>query len=450
MEQQRPGGDEPPAPARDGLDAVGRLALLSRIGEDLSSTLDTEEAVGRLARHLVPSFGTWCLIGAVDDGHRLRDLAAWHEDRGARALIAQYAAVRLAGMSRDSYLYRALRSGEVVVVPHAAVHIAEMISPQARPLLADLAPRTAYAIPMRTRDRTVGAITLLLGDDRPDLTEDDLSLLVQVADRAGTALENATLYENQRRIAEGLQRAMLTDPVQDDDLLVEVRYQPAAVAAQVGGDWYDAFVQPNGHTVLVIGDVVGHDIHAAAQMGQVRTLLRGIAYTTGDGPAAVLTALDDALESLVVEAMATATVLRVERTGQERAAGTARLHWSNAGHPPTLLVSPDGAVGWLRTREAQPMLGLGCDLAERTGTQVTVPAGSTVLMFTDGLIERRGEHLGVGLDRLRDRVRELVADRQVVDRAGLVHLVDGVLAGLAPTGAGEDDVALLAAHLVRG
>src|SRR3712207_594986 len=102
----------------------------------------------------------------------------------------------------------------------------------------------------------------------------------QVAARAGLVLDNARLYRQQRDLAEGLQRSLLTAPPEPDHSQVVVRYVPAAEAAQVGGDWYDAFLQPDGATVVVIGDVVGHDTRAAAAMSQVRTLLRGIAVAT--------------------------------------------------------------------------------------------------------------------------------------------------------------------------
>lgn len=250
-------------------------------------------------------------------------------------------------------------------------------------------------------------------------------------------------------MAETLQRALLTAPAQPPDLDLAVRYVPAASAAQVGGDWYDAFVQPDGATVLVIGDVMGHDRHAAAAMSQVRTLLRGIGATSGGTPAQMLTALDTTMERLRVEAMASAVVLRLEQGAEDRAAGRTTLRWTNAGHLPPLLVTPDGTVRELRT---EPELVLGVTAGGgRTDAQVPVPRGSTVLLFTDGLVERRGEHLQDGLDRLAELVARLVpeARRRAGEHAVLdaAWLADAVLSRGTAGDAPDDDIALLVAHL---
>ena len=117
-----------------------------------------------------------------------------------------------------------------------------------------------------------------------------------------------------------------------------VRYVPAAEAARVGGDWYDAFLQRDGAPVVVIGDVVGHDTAAAAAMGQLRGLLRGIAHYSGAGPAEVLRGLDEAIADMHTDTLATAAVARLERGGRRTV--RCRLRWANAGHPPPILVAP--------------------------------------------------------------------------------------------------------------
>ncbi|RMI05049.1 GAF domain-containing protein [Cellulomonas triticagri] len=430
-----------------------RLELLSTVSADLSSTLDTEYAVGRLARHLVRDFGSWCLVTLRDEQRHLRDIAGWHADPALRPVVARYAQLRLGALAPGSFLHQALRTGEPVVVPGATDAISGVLSGEARDVLRSLAPRTGYVVPMRARGRTVGAVTLFLDDAHAeDLAPEDLSLLVQVADRAGLALDTAQHYQSQRKMAETLQRALLSAPAEPDDLSVVVRYVPAAEAAQVGGDWYDAFVQPAGSTVLVIGDVMGHDRHAAAAMSQVRTLLRGIAVTTGGPPRAVVGALDRALETLGVEAMATAVVMRLEQNAGERAAGTTRLRWTNAGHLAPLLVDPDGAVRELAAAEPELVLGVSSGTV-RTDAEVVVPRGSTVLLYTDGLVERRGEHLQDGIDRLVGLVAELVpeARARVADDPDRVldpvHLADALLARVGEDGAPDDDIALLVVHL---
>jgi light-regulated signal transduction histidine kinase (bacteriophytochrome) len=251
-----------------------------------------------------------------------------------------------------------------------------------------------------------------------------------------------SLYTRSRRVARAaltLQRSLLSEPPAPDHLEVAVRYVPAAQDAQVGGDWYDVFSQPDGATALVIGDVVGHDTEAAACMGQLRGLLRGISYDSADGPAGVLTRLDRAMDGLQLRTLATTIVARLERqTPDEAARGLTRLRWSNAGHPPPVLLRPDGSTEVLAPARAELLMGVHT-AARRSDQVVTLPRGSTVLLYTDGLVERRDQLFDAGIERLRT---ELAALRDVpVD-----ELADRLLARVLPDRA-EDDVALIAVRL---
>ncbi|WP_337062646.1 PAS domain-containing protein, partial [Kineococcus sp. G2] len=289
-------------------EAADRLRLLVRVGEDLSATLDTEEAVGRLAQHLVPALADWCLVTLVDEQGGLRDIGSWHVAEQMRPVVAEYRRARLAALGENAPLRRALRTGRPVTVERdgTAELLAVLAPGRARDLLRQLAPESFAMLPLRARGRTVGLVSLFRGPTRAPMPSQDVLTALQVADRAAVALDNARLYTQQHRMAEGLQRSLLTAPVEPDHVQVAVRYQPAAAAAQVGGDWYDAFLTPDGATVLVIGDVMGHDVDAAAAMSQVRSLLRGIAYSSGAGPAAVLTSLDATMQGLAVDTTATA------------------------------------------------------------------------------------------------------------------------------------------------
>jgi serine phosphatase RsbU (regulator of sigma subunit) len=231
-----------------------------------------------------------------------------------------------------------------------------------------------------------------------------------------------------------LQLSLLSPPVQPDALELAVRYRPATRGVAIGGDWYDAFLQPDGDTVLVIGDVMGHDIEAAAAMGQVKTLVRGIAYDRLEEPAGVLRRVDHALVGLAVPTLATALVCRVEQDAADRASGIRRLRWSTAGHPDPMLLLADGTVVDL-TAPVGPPLGIGW-LGPRVDGRATMPDGSTLLLFTDGLFERRG----VPLDDGRAQVRELLK-RFAGEPLDL--LCDQLLAEMVGEGA-EDDVAVLA------
>ena len=421
-------------------DSARRLTLLSEVSAELAGTLDAEVAVAQLARMVAPALADWCIVTLVDDAGGLRDVGSWHAEEELRPLVQRYAELRLAALTDASYVARALRLGRPAVVEGPAHEaIARVLRPgEARDLLRALAPEGAAVLPLRGRGRTVGLLTVFTGPGRGRLSAEDLATAQEVAARAGLALDNARLYDQQRRLAEGLQRSLLTAPPEPDHLQVAVRYEPAAEAAQVGGDWYDSFLQPDGATVLVIGDVVGHDTAAAAAMGQLRSLLRGIAFTSEEGPAGVLQRLDSAVEGLQVGTTATAVVARLEQDAELLVRRLTRLRWSNAGHPPPMVVHADGRVETLDGGEPDLLLGLWAGV-ERTESAVELEWGTTVLLYTDGLVERRGQSLDEGLAALRAALADVAGGT-------LEELCDGILERLRPA-APEDDVALVAVRL---
>jgi serine phosphatase RsbU (regulator of sigma subunit)/PAS domain-containing protein len=415
-----------------------RLALLAQVSAELAGALDAHTATAHLPRLVVPALADWCIVTVVDPDGRPRDVGFWHAEPAARPLLERYVSVRLDAMPATSPLMRALLTGEAVM--ERATTVLDLLAPgEAHDLLAALSPESGIALPLRGRDRTLGVMTLYFRRGWAPRDE-DLATAQDVADRAGLALDNARLYGQQQALAEGLQRSLLTEPPEPDHAEIAVRYQPAAEAARVGGDWYDAFLQPDGATMLVIGDVVGHDTEAAAAMGQLRGLLRGIATYSGAGPGEVLRGLDASMALLQTRVLATATVARFEQTGDERARGVTRMRWANAGHLPPLVINPDGSVAELASWRGDLLLGVDPEV-RREESVVTLDRGATVLLFTDGLIERRDADLDAGMARLRDTLREL-ADRP------LQELLDEVLHRLVD-GQPEDDVALVAVRLHR-
>ncbi|MBM7806674.1 serine phosphatase RsbU (regulator of sigma subunit) [Geodermatophilus bullaregiensis] len=425
-------------------DSAARLALLAEVSALMSASLGSaaaeEAALQRVAEAVVPVLGDWVIMTLSNgqDG-RMLDVAGWHRDPALRPAAATYASLRLASVPPDAPVLRALESGQLLTVPDVRAVIRPTLPEgEVREAFDALAPRSAVTLPLLARGRTLGALSLYRGDDRPAADADEVAAAREVADRVALALDNARLFDQQRRLAEALQRSMLTAPPQPDDAEIVVRYQPAVQAAQVGGDWYDAFLQPDGATVLVIGDVVGHDTEAAAAMGQLRGMLRGIAYRGDVPPAAVLGELDAAVDALGMPTMATAVVARVEQTPEQRAAGLTTLRWSNAGHPAPLLLTPEGAVQTLGGGRGELMLGVDPD-ARRTSSAVEVRRGSTLLLYTDGLVEGRDLLLDDGTDRLRTALAEL-ADLP------LERLCDALVTRLRPEGL-QDDVALVAIRL---
>jgi PAS domain S-box-containing protein len=257
----------------------------------------------------------------------------------------------------------------------------------------------------------------------------------QAARRQAAELRRVTARAaEQRALSDRLQQALLTPPPEPDHLQVAVRYRPAAHGAQVGGDWYDAFLQPDGATMLVIGDVVGHDSNAAAAMGQLRGLLRALAYDNDEPPSATLARVERAALGLAVSTMATVVLARIERHPDVPVVGTRVLRWSNAGHLAPVLLAPDGSTTLLETR---PDLMLGVDPdARRADHTLEVPDDSTLLLVTDGLAERRDSDLDSGLAALQEALRDL-------GRTPLEELCDTLLARMLPE-PGADDVAIVA------
>jgi PAS domain S-box-containing protein len=238
----------------------------------------------------------------------------------------------------------------------------------------------------------------------------------------------------QRALSDRLQQALLTPPPEPDHLQVAVRYRPAAHGAQVGGDWYDAFLQPDGATMLVIGDVVGHDSDAAAAMGQLRGLLRALAYDNDEPLSATLSRTEHAARGLAVSTMATVVLARVERHPDVPVASTRVLRWSNAGHLPPVLLAPDGSTTLFETRPER-MLGIDPD-APRTDHTAELGDGHTLLLVTDGLVERRDADLDQGLAMMREVLRDL-------GETSLEELCDTLLDRMLPVD-GADDVAIVA------
>ena len=458
-------------------EAAARRELSAAVSRELTGSLDAERAVGRLAQLVVPALGDWCLISLVDDGvnalaadavvrvvpdapswgapgpagpapgrrrRGLRDVGSWHRDERSRDLVARYARHRLREMGDTAPVWTALREDRSVVVDDATAVLSAAMPAggRGRELLSELAPGSGVVIPLRGRGRTVGLLSLYVGPERAPLSAQDLAVAADVADRAGLALDAARLYRQQRDLAAGLQQSLLTEPPQPDHGQIVVRYAPAAETAQVGGDWYDAFMQPAGATVLVIGDVVGHDTRAAAAMSQVRTVLRTLGATTGDTPARLLTRTDEAMAALEISTTATVLVARLEQDLDDRGQGVARIRWSSAGHPPAMVIHPDGVVEPLAARDADLLLGVVPGTA-RHDHEAVLDRGATVVFYTDGLVERRDQPLQEGLRLLQRVLTELAAADTDLDT-----LVDDLLRRLLPPHA-EDDAAVIAVRLHR-
>ncbi len=293
------------------------------------------------------------------------------------------------------------------------------------PILREKGLRSLLGVPLLIGGRVVGVLHVGSLTTRR-FTDDEVSLLQLAADRAALAIEQARHYE-QRRLAEALQRQLLPR-ARPEGLEADIasQYLPAS-GTSVGGDWHDVFVLAERRLGMVIGDVAGHGITAAAAMAQLRTALRAYALE-GHPPAVVVDRVNRLMGSLGPHMMTTLVFVVVDP-----AAGS--MEFVNAGHPPPLLIPASGPPRFL-TRPLGPVLGMGIEAAARSGTQ-PVSTGDIVLLYTDGLVERRTETLDVGLERLRS----LADGIHDVD-----ELSDAILDHLVPRAHG-DDIAFIAARL---
>lgn len=287
--------------------------------------------------------------------------------------------------------------------------------------------RSLIAAPLPAGSEPLGVLCLGSRSARR-FSDEDLVVLGLSADRAAIAIEHARSYEREHGFVETLQHHLLPDRLpQFPGLAMAARYRPGERAAQVGGDWYDAINLPDGALGLVIGDVVGHGIGAATMMGELRAALRAYAVTESPSPARVLARLNSLVARTHGAMVATLLYMVIDADGS-------RVAFASAGHPPPLLMRSDGTTRFLEHRFAAP-LG-ATKYPDFQDWESELDAGSTVLLYTDGLVERRRETIDVGLERLSKVLREGPAD--------LEQLCSNILARVQQGAGIQDDIALLA------
>ncbi|BEP13373.1 hypothetical protein acdb102_16840 [Acidothermaceae bacterium B102] len=415
-----------------------QLALLAEATSQLAATLDVAESLDRLAQLVVPVLADWMVVVTAGRERELETVSGRHRD-GMEDVVAAYAeAVRTSVRNSpfDDLLagkpgIRASLSDEAFVRQRNG-----WAGPEVQALSNQLGVDTVLYVPLPGRHAVLGAMALVRRPGSPPYTEVDLSVASDLGRRAGLTLDNARLYQAEHRVAVTLQQSLLPTLPTLPGLQVAARYLASETAADVGGDFYELMALPDGGVGLAIGDIVGHDIRAAAAMGHLRGMLRACAWNTEaerdptrSDPARVLTRLDRLIQGLEVTTLATACYARLERGPEDGW----RITYSSAGHPPLLVRLPDGSVSDL---DAGDGLMLGVADHPRTSATRDLPAGTTILGYTDGLIERRGASLQSGLSALR---RTLAAGSDDLER--LAHQL------IATHGDSEDDVALIAVRL---
>ncbi|MGY1803282.1 SpoIIE family protein phosphatase [Blastococcus sp. SYSU D00922] len=413
--------------------AQGRLALMAEATSALIATLDMAELLDLLAGLCVPALADWGFVTLLDDHGQMSRWASRHRD-GREDELAEFASLHVMHLGSGSPSLRSMATARPVLLDELDDGTLHRVFtfPGALEVFQRLGGEQVLTVPMIARRRTLGAIALVRAPGTRPFSQDDVDLAADLGGRAALAIDNVRLYEREHAVADTLQRSLLPVLGEIPGIESAAHYVSASQAADVGGDFYDLLALPDDSVAIVVGDVVGHDVAAAAAMGHLRGVLRASIWEADDAdPEVVLSRVDRLVQGLRVAPMATmvyARALRPDAPGRPW-----RLHVANAGHPPMLLRTPDGSVRVLA--EVTGML-VGVDATtQRTTVSLEVPPGSTLLAYTDGLIERPGEDMDQGISELCARIATAPAD------AGPRELCDAAVSGALDH---RDDVALIA------
>jgi serine phosphatase RsbU (regulator of sigma subunit) len=431
------GPGQPPASIDRFPDAESdRLRFLAEVSEAMIATLDTGKSAGTLAHLVASRMCDWAVVTVMGVDGAPANRGRAHRSPELLADVDTYMNRRERGARDEPPLLAALLSGEPVQLTSLdpAMVEAALTTDEVRRAWQRLDPTSCTILPLRARGETFGALSMLNSSGRPPHSETEIATAVEVVRRASLALDNARLYGAQLEVAQTLQQSLLSPPPHRDGLQIAVRYRPAAANMNVGGDWYDAFAQPDGGTTLVIGDVVGHDTQAAAAMGQIRSIVRSIAYDRREDPARILERVDEVMTGLQIDTLATALVGRLEAGENQDGRSEWNLRWSSAGHLPPLVLRAAGGVELLDT-PPETLLGTGSPPPHSDHAAVLRP-GDTLLFYTDGIVEHGRSAIDEGLTRL---TRALAA----LGNLDVDQLCDQLLKRVV-SGRTDDDIALLA------
>jgi GAF domain-containing protein len=405
-----------------------RLSFLAGASELLAGSLDPDTTLRNLADLATHDVADWCAIDLVEEDGGLRNVATAHTDP---------AKVRLANDLRSRYpvdpdaptgvpnVIRTAQSELYSEIPDELLVEAAKDEEHLK-LMRELGPVSGMVVPLEARGKVLGAMTLVASDSGRRFDQGDLELAEDLARRAALAIDNSMLFHREHEAAVTLQRSMLPRSLPTlPGVEFAAHYEPAAVGLEVGGDWYDVVVHGEDWAAMTIGDVAGRGVQAAGVMGRVAAALRAYVLDR-QPPDEALRRLNRVMREPEHPQMATALHVQLDLSS-----GTAA--YVRAGHPPALLRLPDGRIERLGGAGTPP-LGVFDELEYRVHT-ISVPAGSLLLLYTDGLIERSDRDFDVELEHLSAALGEAPGDA-----AGCLRwLADRYRAESIP-----DDVAMLA------
>ncbi len=414
----------------DLLEARRRNEFLLLATQVLSEVVDYRKMVERLAQVSVPVMADLCLIDILDEDGRMRRMAAWHADPEKRALTEELRASYPVDTEGVHPAIEVMRSGRSMWSADMDDDFLRQTSRDERhyAILKTLGFTSYVTVPLRLRDEQVlGTVTLVSAGSGRRFSEKDLGLAEQLAKQVSSVVIRARAYDRERRISHELQRHLLPDAIPAiDGWDVAARYRPAAVGVEVGGDWYDVVPISESLVALVVGDVEGHDLAAARIMSRLRHML-GLLLLEERAPGKALQRLNRVSLAGVGGRLATALVGVLDtRTGS--------IAFSSAGHPSPVRVESGLAVE-LPVPPGPPLGVQHCDYKDH---EFHLDRGCLV-MFTDGLVERRGSHLDERLALLESSLRSSPSDEPS-------QVADFVIDAMTADARSSDDIVVLTAR----
>jgi GAF domain-containing protein len=398
-----------------------RLSLLSDVTKLLSSSLNPTTVINRTMNLVVGRLSDACVVEVPGDTGLAR------LDVGSGNTLDAETSLQRIGAGETPFDSEAPAA---VAYRTGAAQLAPLSTPLADAL--GLGACTALAVPLTGDGEVIGVMTFIDGATR-SFQPDDVALATEVASRTGVALSNATRFQRERVVAEVLQRAVLPDSLPHvEGLHFDAEYRAGAAGTYVGGDWYDVFELDDEHVFFSVGDVMGKGAPAAALMGQVRSSLRAYAVA-GESPSEVLSSLDRLFDVLGENRVVTIVVGLVNPK-----TGAVRL--TNAGHPPPLVARANGTTSFCAS-ENSLLIAAGLGQSGRPAHELELHPGDSLVMYSDGLVERRGESITAGMDRLSDTATRVARD-------GWPNRSASLLATLLSNDESTDDVVVLALHYV--
>jgi len=409
-----------------------RLTFLLRAGDMLAASRSRHEMLEHAAHLVVPVLGDHCVVWLAAADGTLHATSLVHRDPARAPVLAEFGQHEIPPVGPMS-IQIAYSTGNTQLMRDAKAQLPRWgdLTADLVDVLGRLQAESVLSIPLLVDKRPVGVLSLTRDTDRPGFTAVDIEVVEEFARRLADGLAAAYAFAREHTIAETLQRSVLPDTLPSiGGLDLAVCYLPATDGADVGGDWYDAFLVDGDRVGLVIGDVTGHNIGSASIMGQVRSMLRAYAIDHAD-PAKVMERTNTALGRLLPEALATAVYAVLDPA-------TGELIYANAGHLPSLIVTGSGEVHYLDDTTGT-MLGAAPDTSFTSGRR-RLCTGDVLLNYTDGLIENGHRDLIDGLDALTAVMRQPAARTA---QQACAQAQDGLLG----TDSRDDDVCLLAVRL---